>query len=135
VQDPDTYLNELNVSFGGWMNASAPAMLDADHRSLLNREAFYFADLEAKQTFDADPVHHCGLLTDPVSGERFQPRDDSPRFDYNGRPFYFVSDATLDAFTAMPDSFFLPTLRMMPKEGMKPAGGMEGDGETGTKTG
>ena len=117
MQDPDTYLKELGVTFGGWIDASAPAVLDSIHRSLLNREAFYFADTVAKRTFDADPVHHCGLLTDPVSGERFRPRDDSPRFDYEDRPFYFESQATMDAFTAAPDSFFLPSLRMMPKEG------------------
>lgn len=115
MQDPDTYLKELGVTFGGWMNASAPAVLDPAHRSLVNREAFFFADTEAKQAFDADPVDHCGPLTDPVSGERFQPGDDSPRYDYNGRPFYFASETTLHAFTAAPDSFFLPMLRMMPK--------------------
>jgi YHS domain-containing protein len=135
VQDPETYLNELNVSLEGWMNASAPAVLDPAHRSLVNREAFFFADTQAKRTFDADVVHHCGMLTDPVSGERFQPRDDSPRFDYNNRPFYFVSDATLDAFTAMPDSFFLPSLRMMPKEGTGSEGGMKPEGETGSGDG
>jgi YHS domain-containing protein len=125
VQDPDTYLRELGVTFAGWMNASAPAVLDPDHRSLMNREAFFFADTRAKEAFDADPVHHCGLLTDPVSGERFQPGDGSPRYDYNGRPFYFMSEATLHTFTAAPDSFFLPSLRMMPKEGTGSGEGMK----------
>jgi YHS domain-containing protein len=106
----------MSARFPVWMTASASLAL-LSHRSLVNHEAFFFAGPGAKRTFDEHPERYCRLLTDPVSGERFQPREDSLRTEHGGRPFFFVTEATRKAFSADPDSFSVPHLRMMPKPG------------------
>jgi len=92
------------------------AVIDVAHRSSLNFEVFYFSDDSSKAQFDANPLRFCGILTDPVTHARFVPGSASPRIDWEGRPYYFLSDETLAQFKAMPDSFAKPnyTMRAMP---------------------
>jgi YHS domain-containing protein len=74
---------------------------------------YYFSTPGAKRKFLADPLRHCGLLTDPVSRERFQPAKDSPREDHAGRPYFFASDSTRAAFLADPARFAEPDGKMI----------------------
>lgn len=94
------------------LDARRPARIEASHRTSLNFEVFYFADLESKRKFDTDPPRWCGPLTDPVTGQRFVPARRSPRTEYDGRTFYFVSDESQGRFAARPDSFAVPHFRM-----------------------
>ena len=80
-------------------------MLDPEHRSFVNWETFFFADLESKKKFDADPLRYCGILTDPVSRQRFVPGDKSPRTQHDGRPYFFYMEANKATFEADPQTY------------------------------
>lgn len=73
------------------MYPERPAVLDSTLRIALNWEVFFFSDAKAMQMFQKQPLLYCGLLTDPVSQERFQPTRRSPRTEYKGREYYFMS--------------------------------------------
>lgn len=78
-------------------------MFDSTLRALVNWEVFFFSDAKAMQTFHKQPLQYCGLLTDPVSQERFQPTRKSPRTEYKGRPYYFISEDNRAAFRRDPE--------------------------------
>jgi len=54
-------------------------------------------------------------VTDPVSKERFRSLSNSPRAEFAGRPWFFVSSANQMIFEAMPDSFLSPRYSMRPE--------------------
>ena len=119
VEDPEQYLMELQIEVPDLMDSTRQAVLEFATRSRVNFETFFFADASEKQRFDADPTQYAGWLVDPVNKMRFQPGAESPRFDYNNRPFFFSSDSTRAAFEATPDSFAVSRGRMMPKDATK----------------
>jgi len=114
VQDPEPYLHEQQLTVQDPIDPSRPALVDAAHRSFVNYEIYYFADAENKRAFDATPLRWCGAVTDPVTRERFQPGDDSPRRERDGRVFYLASQTSAASFDAMPDMYVLPDYRMLP---------------------
>ena len=115
VKDPEIFLKELGVTVPGTIARGTPARLEAEYRSEINREIYFFADLEKKQRFDAHPELYCGVVTDPVTGERYRPEGRIRRFDYMGRPYIFASVSALTVFQAAPDSFAVTMGRMVPK--------------------
>jgi YHS domain-containing protein len=115
VEDPERYLNELGVQVPDFFDSTRTAVLDYGTRSRVNYETFFFAEAKEKERFDAEPTRYVGLLVDPVNKIRFHPLAQSPRFDYNNRPFYFSSDSTRALFAATPDSFAVAKGRMMPR--------------------
>jgi YHS domain-containing protein len=115
VQDPGFYLNQLGVSVPSLFDSATPAVLDSRFASFVDFEAFYFASAGEKQRFDRDIVKHCGIVTDPVSKERFRPTEQSPRMVYNDRTYLFASDSTHATFAMMPDMYWLPNYSMYPK--------------------
>ncbi len=80
-----------------------PAVFDSTMRAFVNWEVFFFSDAKAMQTFHKKPLQYCGLLTDPVSQERFQPTRKSARTEFKGRPYYFVSKDNRAAFLRDPE--------------------------------
>ena len=86
--------------------------MDGAHRSLVNWEVYFFSSLENKKRFDAEPEAFCGLVTDPVTMERFQPTTESPRRVYGERLFLFASPRSLETFSEYPDSLSQPRFRM-----------------------
>ncbi len=119
MQDPEIYLDVLGVTLRGHLDGERPAVLDPTHRSRIGHETFFFADLDAKRAFDADPLRWCGRLTDPVSGKRFRPDAASWATEYNGRRYYFSSQRTWQRFLRRPDAF-ADAKRKMPKMKQKP---------------
>ncbi len=115
MQDPETYLDQLGVRLLGAVDDGAPAILDSEHRSYVNWEVFFFSSPARREQFDADPLAYCGVVTDPVTKIRFRPDRGSPRFDYDGRPYYFASTATLERFKSMPAALAHPDLEMLQK--------------------
>lgn len=115
MQDPETYLGALGVELVSFLDESRHAILDSAHRSRVNWEVFFFADQAEKQEFDRHPERYCGPVTDPVNRVRFHPHEGSPRLMHAGQPFLFSSDSTRALFAALPDSFALPRLGMVPK--------------------
>jgi YHS domain-containing protein len=114
VQDPEVHLNELGVKLPCVVDPSRQAILDAEHRVLVNHEVYFFSSDEAKARFLKNPRKWCGLVTDPVSRARFEPVKASPRTTYAGRLYYFSSPETLESFLAMPERYKDPT-RTMPE--------------------
>jgi YHS domain-containing protein len=105
VQDPAWYLNELGVKLDCAVVKGAPARISDALSARVNHEIYFFATPSAKRKFTADPIRWCGLVTDPVSEERFRPAKSSPRVDHAGRPYFFASDSTRAAFASDPAAF------------------------------
>jgi len=115
VEDPDQYFLGQNLLFNCAVNTTAPAVLDTAHRSYLNYEIYYFSDEAARERFAANPAKYCGILTDPITRQRFKPVESSPNLVHDGRPYYFLSDSTKTVFSAMPDMYARPSHQMLSK--------------------
>jgi YHS domain-containing protein len=105
VQDPAWYLSEIGVKLECAVVEGGEARIADGSSARVNHEIYFFSTPAAKRKFVADPVRWCGLVTDPVSKERFRPAKSSPRVDHAGRPYFFASDSTRSVFAADPASF------------------------------
>jgi len=112
-EDPAPYLEELGVELPGFLDPEASAVLDADHVAFVNWEAYFFSTPALRDEFLRLPERYCGLVTDPVSRERFRPDESSPRLDHGGRPYFFRSEETLATFRESPEMYALPRHEMM----------------------
>jgi len=123
VKGPETYLETIGVRPSCAMHADQRAVMDPAHRAFVNHEVFFFSTRALRALFLKDPLRWCGVLTDPVSGERFQPDRTAPRADHEGRPYYFLSPGTLARFRTDP-TMYADARRAMPKPAVPP--GKEG---------
>ncbi|MFT7677194.1 MAG: hypothetical protein ACI8QC_001171 [Planctomycetota bacterium] len=57
-------------------------------------------------------VRYCGLVTDPVTKQRFRPRDDGPRYEYEKVTYLFVDQDSYEALVADPERHVLPGFSM-----------------------
>jgi YHS domain-containing protein len=112
VQDVPLNLRNAGLAFQDHIDARRAAVIDADHCARLNYEAFFFADRWERERFVSDPVTYCGLLTDPISRQRFRPRADSPRMKHRDVTYFFESAENRARFEEAPDVFRLPTWTM-----------------------
>lgn len=94
------------------IDTTRPAVIDSAHCALVNYEVYFFSTPALRTRFLADPRRDCGLVTDPIARARFRPGWRSPRFDFHGRPYFFLSDSTRALFVAAPDSFATPRYEM-----------------------
>lgn len=108
MQDPQIQLKELDLAFPDPLDAKTTAVLDTAHRSSVNYETFFFADEADRRRFDADPTASCGVLTDPVTKDRFRPGSDSPRATFGGRTYFFLTAENKAAFDTDPQGLALP---------------------------
>lgn len=115
MKDPSPFLEQLGVTVASVDDPAQDARIDDDHLARVNYDMYYFADEKARIAFRQDPRSRCGAVTDPVSKQRFRPGSRSPREEFAGRPWFFVSDSTRALFAAMPDSFLSPRYSMKPK--------------------
>ena len=79
--------------------------LDTLLQCRVNGEIYRFAGAATQARFRRDPVRWCGILRDPVSGERFFPDRFSPRLDTRESPYFFAGDSTRDAFRRSPERY------------------------------
>ncbi len=79
--------------------------LTPDLQFRVNGEVYRFGVEKTLQRFMQEPELWCGLLRDPVNGERFLPSTRSPRVYFVGGPYYFSSDSTRDRFVDEPLRF------------------------------
>jgi YHS domain-containing protein len=114
VQDPQIQLNELGITLDDPVDPSRKAVIDAAHRSFVNWEAYFFADLDTKRRFDDDPLRWCGVVTDPVSRQRFAPGTNSPRASYDGRVYFFYTADDKTKFESMPALYATANADMVP---------------------
>ena len=115
MQDPESYLQNEGIDLPCAVEPWKHAILDAAHRALVNHEVYFFSNDRARARFLEDPLPWCGLLTDPVSGQRFKPSGKSPKLVYEDRPYYFTSKKNLARFKADPEKYKNP-VRKMPKK-------------------
>lgn len=119
MKGPETYLETIGVRPACAMHADRRAVMDPAHRAFVNHEIFFFSTRALRTLFLTDPLRWCGVLTDPVSGLRFQPDKTAPRMDYKGRAYYFNAAETLETFKAEP-STYADAKRAMPKPAIPP---------------
>ena len=116
MQDVPTFLKRKGLTFSGYLNPDRPAIVADSHAARLNYETYLFADSAARETFRGDVVRYCGLVTDPVTKERFRPHDDSPRFEHEKVTYLFPSEDSFDQFVADPEHYRLPGYVMSRKK-------------------
>ena len=95
------------------------ATLDTAHRSFVDYETYFFADEDDKRRFDQDPTASCGVLTDPVTKQRFRPGSDSPRSSFDGRAYVFFTEANKAEFEKTPGEFARPNYDKLVIPGMR----------------
>jgi len=118
VQDPQIQLQELGIAIPDALDQRRPAVLDPAHRSFVDYETFFFADEADKRRFDADPTASCGILTDPVTKQRFRPGSDSPRGEFAGRTYVFFNSTNKATFDQAPEAFARPNYDSIEVPGM-----------------
>ena len=85
-----------------------PALLGSLSDSLhfrVNGEVYRFANARDLRRFVQSPALWCGLLRDPVTGERFWPSARSPQAYWVGGPYFFASDSSKARFVEDPKRF------------------------------
>ncbi len=112
MQDPERILKGMGLTFACPVDPSKAAILDRDHRVRLGHDLFYFSTPQAKAAFLKEPLRYCGTLTDPVSNLLFRPTQDTPRIEYEGETFYFMSEGTRKAFAKTPEKYRYPVRSM-----------------------
>ena len=112
VQDVPGSVQRRQLSFQDYLDARRPAVIDAAHCVRLNYETYFFADAWERERFLSDPILYCGLLTDPISRERFRPSVDSPRFTHRDVSYYFQSEKNRERFEEESDMCRLPGWKM-----------------------
>jgi YHS domain-containing protein len=105
VKDPDHYLTFREVDLPCAVYPTRKAQLIPALRARVNHEIFYFSGAEARSKFMKDPARYCGYVTDPISTRRFRPTAKSPRFEFDGHPYFFQSDSTMKKFKDEPQLF------------------------------
>ncbi len=71
----------------------------------VNGEIYRFSSQRTLQRFMTAPHLWCGLLRDPVTGQRFWPSARSPEAYWVGGPYYFASDSSKAVFVADPKKY------------------------------
>lgn len=112
MQDIPLNVRNAGLSFEDYFDSKRAAVLDADHCVQLNYEAFFFADAWERERFLANPVLYCGLLTDPLSRQRFRPSLQSPRAVHGRVTYFFESEDNRKLFLAAPERYRLPGWKM-----------------------
>ena len=79
MKGPETYLATIGVRPSCAIRTDQKAVMDTAHRAFLNHEIFFFSSPALRKLFLGDPLRWCGVLTDPVSGLRFQPDTTAPK--------------------------------------------------------
>lgn len=113
MKGPETYLATIGVRPSCLIHADQRAVMDPAHRAFVNHEIFFFSSRQLRALFLGDPLRWCGVLTDPVSGLRFQPDKTAPKTTYEGRTYFFSSADTLEMFKMDP-AMYQDAKRVMP---------------------
>ena len=109
MQDPEAYIEEIELDFPCPVRRDRDAVIDVEHRAFVNHEIFFLSSLDALNEFRRRPLRYLDLVTDPVRGARFAPSELSPRWTYDDRPYYFLDESTLAEFRSDPDRYAHPT--------------------------
>lgn len=112
VQDVPTFVRKKELTFQDYLDRREAAVIDEEHCVRINYEAFFFGNQWTRDRFLSDPVKYCGLLTDPVSRQRFRPVESSPRARHEEVTYYFASEESRAVFKEDPEVYRLPGWKM-----------------------
>jgi YHS domain-containing protein len=105
VVDPEFALFHMQRALWDPVDPTLLGSLAAERRAKVNGEIYRFGSEATLRRFRAAPALYCGLLRDPVSGERFWPSTRSPRCDWDGGPYFFISSTHLATFLREPTRY------------------------------
>lgn len=112
VQDVPAAVLRKGLVFQDFFDPRRAAVIDAAHCARVNYEAWFFADAEGKAKFLADPVEYCGMVTDPVSKQRFRPGTASPSAEFEGVRYYFECEGNCAVFEGDAEMYRWPRWAM-----------------------
>ena len=72
MQDPERFLKEQSIQVHCVVHPDKPARIEPKLRAWVNHELYYFSDAKALSSFRKDPLHYCGLVTDPVTRRAYR---------------------------------------------------------------
>jgi YHS domain-containing protein len=104
----DAYAKRCGLSFRCYHDVEREAVLDDDHQVRLNYETYFFSEPWMAAEFRADPLRTCGLLTDPVTKQRFHPARGAPRLEHEGVLYFFRTRSSYERFRRRPELYVLP---------------------------
>lgn len=110
MQGPEIWLKQLGISVACVVDPKQTGILDEAHRVFVNYEAYYLSSTEAAGKFNQAPWRYTGLVTDPVTQQRFQPTSKSPTRNYEGRLYYFSSAGSDQTFGGDPAAYATPVV-------------------------
>ena len=90
----------LGITLPSALGSGAPALLEPEHRTVVNGHFFWVADETELARFRAAPHAYTGALLDPSTHEWFDPGPDSPRVDVAGEVLLFASAESRRVFEA-----------------------------------
>jgi YHS domain-containing protein len=85
-----------------------PAVLGSllpDLHFRVNGEVYRFGGERTLRRFMLSPALWCGLVRDPVTGNKFRPSMQSPQAYWVGGPYFFESEETKAAFVDDPHRY------------------------------
>ncbi len=106
------YAKRKELTLTCYFEPEKPAAGSAELFTRINYEGFFFCNRDELTRFQANPVEFCGLLTDPVSKQRFRPTKESVSDRHEGVRFFFESKQTANLFQANPEEYMLPGFKM-----------------------
>ena len=112
VQDVPGFLRRKGLTFVCYFDPSRPAVVDDAHAARINYETYLFATAADRDLFLTDVVAYCGLLTDPVTKQRFRPPASSSRTEHEGVTYVFETSRSQRAFVRRPEDYLLPGYTM-----------------------
>jgi YHS domain-containing protein len=105
VTAADFFLEHMSRTLWDPVDPRRLGSLDPRLQARVNGEIYRFSSAATLAQFRRTPLRWCGILRDPVTGERFKPRRRAPRHDYRDGPYYFAADSTRAAFRANPERY------------------------------
>jgi len=103
--DPEWALFHLARALHDPVDPARVGSVEPGFQYRVNGEVYRFASVQNLKRFMETPTRWCGLLRDPVTGHRFEPRTDSPWAFWVGGPYYFESDSTKAVFIEDPHRY------------------------------
>jgi YHS domain-containing protein len=105
VPAADFFLEHMSRALWDPVEPTHVGSLDSSLSARVNGEIYRFWSSATRARFRKDPLRWCGVLRDPVSGVRFEPRRAAPRFDTAQGPYFFAHDSTFRVFRSNPEQY------------------------------
>jgi len=105
VIDPDWALYHLQRALWDPVDPTRVGSLVDSLQYRVNGEVYRFASGRTLRRFIDTPTRWCGLLRDPVTGNRFHPTARSPQAFWVTGPYFFQNDSTKARFVADPHRY------------------------------